>query len=87
MKPLYLVLIGAVVLVVVFLIYRSNKNKQIAAQQAAVAQSVANQSQSGILPEGGSSQVSQVINSLFPYFQTATGLIGSNKKDSTQTKP
>ncbi len=80
MKPLYMVLIGLAVLVIVFLIYRSNKNRQEAAR-AATEEAIKAQNQSGSLPLGGSSQVAQIINSLFPYFQTATkeGLIGDKK--------
>ena len=76
MKPLYLVLIGVVILVVIFLIYRSNQNKKAASQAAAVA-AITAQNQGSLAP-GGSSQVAQIIGSLFPYFQTATkeGLIG-----------
>jgi len=75
-----MVLIGLVILVVVFLIYRSNKNRQDAARAATQA-AINAQSQSGSLAPGGSSQVAQIIGSLFPYFQTATkeGLIGDKK--------
>lgn len=85
MKPLYWVLIVVVLLLVTFLIYRSNKNKQAAQQEAAI-QALASQNQNSNLYPGGSSQVAQIVSSLFPFFETAatTGLIG--KKDTTDKK-
>lgn len=71
-----MVLIGVAVLIIIFLVYNSNKNKK--AKEAAAAEALlASQSPQGNLPAGGSSQVAQVIGSLFPYFQTAAdkGLI------------
>ncbi len=84
MKPLYWVLIVVVALIVISLLYNANKNKQIAAQ-AATASALANQY--GTLNPNGSSQVAQIIGSLFPYFHDATqaGLIGGGDKPKDTT--
>lgn len=80
MATIYKVLIVIAVLVVLFLLYRSHQNKKAASQ---AAQEALNSGLNGnsSLPPGGSSQVSQVIASLFPYFNTAVenDLIGGKK--------
>lgn len=64
MKPLYIGII-VLVLVIAFFAYRSRKAKQQAEADAALAAN-------GVTPKGvsGSSSAAQIINSLFPFFQT-----------------
>lgn len=87
MKPLYVVLIAVVLVIGIVLVYQYNKKKQADAKSATAA-ALSSGYPSGILTNGGSSQVAQIIGSLFPYFQTAasTGIIGDGKK-TTETKP
>lgn len=81
MKPLYWVLIGVVILIVGFFIYKSNQTKKEAQAAAAAAALASANNQPGSLAPGGSSQVAQIIGSLFPYFETSVegGLIGNKK--------
>jgi ABC-type transport system involved in multi-copper enzyme maturation permease subunit len=81
MKPLYLVLIGLAAILIIFLIYNTQKNRRQSEESVRQAVIATESVQSGPLSSGGSSQVSQVISSLFPYFDTAvtSGLIGGDK--------
>lgn len=74
MKPLYYVIIGIVVIVIIAIIIRNRNRQSIADAQ------IANTQQQ--IVSGDSSQVSSIINALFPYFQT-----GVNAATKPKPKP
>lgn len=69
MKPLYWVLIIVAVLIVGFLIYNANQKRK-AAEAAALAAQLS-QTTSSQNPNG-TSNVAQILNSLFPFFNAYT---------------
>ncbi len=71
MKTSYWIIIGVVVLLIVFFVYRNNKNKQSIADDNVVQ---TNQ-QISALNGATTSQTAQILNALFPFFQTGISAI------------
>lgn len=83
MKPLYWILIGVGVLVLVLVIIKMKKSNKATNTNNNQLNS---QENNNSLQPGGSSQVSQIINSLFPYYNSTLSQINS-KDDRSEMLP
>lgn len=77
MKPLYIAII-LVVLIIIFLVFKANQNKKQAEANASLANASQNSNYSSF---GQSSQVAQIISSLFPFFQTGVAAATNNQNN------